>query len=136
MLLPLEGAEGTSLATLEALRPILVGGEVQLVVLHVFTDTTVPRMLDRPGYDLDLLGREFLALHCPVADVIELRAGPVGPRVSEVSAQHDADMVVLSWGQDTAADRAVVVREVLSTSTLPVLLLPLTGSEAPNGEGS
>ena len=139
LLLPLEGTDVTSRPILEALRPILVGGDVELVVLHVFTNATLPRMLDRPGYDLDLLAREFLAHHCPGADVIELRVGPVARRVAEVAGEHGADMVVLSWHQDTAPDRALVVREVLGASALPVLLLPIGprgldhGTEAPRG---
>jgi len=44
--------------------------------------------------------------------------------VAEVSAEHGADLIVLSWSQDSSAGRAQVVREVLRASTLPVMLLP------------
>jgi len=47
ILLPLEGTEGSSRPVLERLLPLLVD-QVELVVLHVFTDATVPAMLDRP----------------------------------------------------------------------------------------
>ncbi len=129
LLLPLEGTEISSRPVLEHLCPLL-GSGVELVVLHVFTDATLPAMLDRPDDDLRILGGEFLARHCPRATHIELRAGPVGRRVAEVSGERGADLVVLSWSQDSGAGRARVVREVLGASTLPVMLLPL----APSGD--
>jgi hypothetical protein len=136
LLVPLEGSEASSRPILEMLFPLLAT-EVEVVVLHVFTDTTLPRMLDRPERDLELLGREFLAHHCPPATRVELLPGPVAARVSEVSAAHGADMVVLSWSQDSSEGRAQVVREVLGASALPVLLLPLApGRDAVSSTGS
>ena len=64
--------------------------DVELVVLHVFTDATLPAMLDRPERDLEMLGREFLTRHCPQATHIELRPGPVATRVAEVSGEQGA----------------------------------------------
>ena len=135
-LVPLEGSEASSRPILETLFPLLAT-EVEVVVLHVFTDTTLPRMLDRPERDLELLGREFLAHHCPPATRVELLPGPVATRVSEVSEAHGADMVVLSWSQDSSEGRAQVVREVLGASALPVLLLPVApGRDAASPAGS
>jgi hypothetical protein len=57
---------------------------------------------------------------------IELRLGPIGQRVCEVSLEQGCDLVVLSWSQDTAPGRALVIREVLSSAMLPVLLLPIS----------
>jgi nucleotide-binding universal stress UspA family protein len=124
LLVPLEGGEASSRPVLEQLRPLL-GAEVEVVVLHVFTEATVPAMLDRPGRDLEMFGREFLTRHCPTANSIELRPGPVALRVAEVSREYGADLVVLTWSRDTSAGRATVVREVLGASALPVLLLPV-----------
>lgn len=131
LLVPLEGREDASRAVLGALSP-LVAGPVDLVVLHVWTGDTCPPMLDRPEYDLDVLGREFLRRHFPRTDRIELRPGPVGRQILEVSAAQGCDLVVLSWSQESAGDRAPVVREVLAGCPLPVLLLPEPG--AGNGE--
>lgn len=123
ILVPLEGTETSSRPVLDALCPLLAG-DVELVVLHVFTERTVPRMLDRPVRDLELLGREFLATHFPTAARIDLRHGPVAARVAEASVAHGADMVALSWSQISSEGKARVVREVLAASSLPVLLLP------------
>jgi len=123
LLLPLEGTEASSRPVLEWLQRLLVA-DVELVVLHVFTDATLPRMLNHPGRDVEILGREFLSRHFPNASRIELRAGPVAARVGEVAADHEIDLVVLSWSQDSSTGRANIVREVLGASALPILLLP------------
>lgn len=124
LLVPLEGTAASSRPVLDILCPLLKA-DVELVVLHVFTERTLPRMLDRPRYDLELLGREFLATHFPRGTRIELRPGPVAARVAEASKEHHADLVVLSWSQVSSPGRAEVVREVLGASDLPVLLLPV-----------
>jgi nucleotide-binding universal stress UspA family protein len=124
LLVPLEGIEALSSSALEQLSALLAA-EVELIVLHVFTEDTMPLMLDRPGRDLEILGREFLTRHCPPAARIELRPGPVAMRVAEVSKEHGADLIVLIWSRDTSIGRAATVREVLGASALPVLLLPV-----------
>jgi nucleotide-binding universal stress UspA family protein len=124
LLVPLEGAEESSRSVLEQLGPLLAA-EVEITVLHVFTEGTLPTMLDRPVRDLDIWSKEFLTRHYPSAAHIELRLGAVAARVAEVSGEHGADLVVLGWSRNTSAGRAAVVREVLGASALPVLLLPV-----------
>lgn len=123
LLVPLEGNVPSSGAVLDKLAPLLTV-DAELLALHVFTDLTVPSMLDRPSQDLDMWGREFLYRHLPQGSGIVLRPGPVAARVAEVSREHDADMIVLSWSQSPSPDRARVIRDVLANSVLPVLLLP------------
>jgi nucleotide-binding universal stress UspA family protein len=122
LLVPLEGAVGSSRGVLEQLESLLTA-EVELTVLHVFTEGTLPTMLDRPVRDLEIWGNEFLTRHFPSAARIELRQGAVAKRVAEVSGEHDADLVVLSWSGATSPGRTAVVRDVLGASALPVLLL-------------
>ena len=128
LLVPLEGTDVSSRPVLDRLMPLL-SADIELVVLHVFNDTTLPAMLDRPYRDLDLLGREFLTRHCPRAELIELRTGPIATRVAEVSEEHRSDLIVLSWSQNLSPERAHVVRSVLGDSLLPVLLLPIAPSD-------
>jgi nucleotide-binding universal stress UspA family protein len=134
ILLPLEGTEGSSCPVLERLLPLLAD-QVELVVLHVFTDATVPVMLDRPEYDIDILGREFLNRHFPDANRVELRTGSVVEQVAAVSADQRMDLIVLSWSQSPSPERASVVRGVLSGSALPVLLLPLASPGYASADG-
>lgn len=93
-------------------------------MLHVFTPDTLPRVLDHPSRDLQLLGGEFLACHFPGANRIELRSGWVSSEVAALAGEEEADLIVLSWSQDTSGGHATVVRDVLSHSPVPVLLVP------------
>lgn len=125
LLLPLEGTSVSSRPVAECLCPLIVD-DVELVVLHVFTPATMPRVLDHPGRDLQLLGGEFLARYFPNATRVELRTGVVGSEVAALARDEDADLIVLSWSQDASAGHAAVVRDVLSHATVPVLLVPVT----------
>jgi nucleotide-binding universal stress UspA family protein len=131
LLVPLEGTEASSRAVLERLRPLLAT-DVELVVLHVFTDNTRPAMLDHPERDLEILGKEFLVRHYPQPVRIELCAGPIAKKVVEASRDHAADLIVLSWAQDSSPGRARIIREALGNSPVPVLLLPVTPTEEEN----
>ena len=81
-------------------------------------------MIDRPNRDLAMWGNEFLARHCPDASRIELRTGSIAARVNDLCQAEHADLIVLSWSQNSTHGRAAVVRDVLAHSTVPVLLLP------------
>ena len=129
--MPLEGAEESSRPVLERLRPLIVT-DIELVVLHVFTPATVPRALDRSARDLSMWGDEFAARFCPGAARVELRTGPIGASVCEVCAEEATDLVVLSWSQDTSPGHAMVIRDVLGSSRVPVLLLPVDSAPAPH----
>ncbi len=124
VLLPLEGTPDSSRPVVDELVPLLPP-TVRLQVLHVFTPATLPRMLDRPARDLEMLGREFTARHCPPAHEVELHHGSVAARVVEIASTGEVDLVVLSWSQVTSGERAQVVRSVLASSPVPVVLLPV-----------
>ena len=115
---PLEGTETTSRPVRNLLKRI-VPKDIELVVVHVFTDETLPAMLDRPYRDLEFLGQKFLAHHCPPATDIRLRQGPVAASINEITAEGGCDLVVLSWSQDFSPGRAQVIREVLESSVTP-----------------
>lgn len=129
LLVPLEGSEGASRSVLDRLCPLLAV-DVEFIVLHVFTERTLPRALDHPARDLAMFGAEFVARHLPDAVGIELRTGPVGQGVADVCAEQHADLVVLSWSQDSSHGGATAVRDVLGHALVPVLLVPLVTSGA------
>ena len=98
---------------------------MELVVLHVFTPDTMPRVLDRPARDLQILGGEFLARYCPNATGIELGVGPIGSHLARLCQDEHADLIVLSWSQDSSPGRAQVIQWALGHATVPILLLPV-----------
>lgn len=124
ILVPLEGSTPSSDAVLHALVPLLAG-PVELVALHVVGSGSA-LVLDHSRWDLDLWKEEFRARHCPVAARVRVASGSVGDAVREATEREAVDLVALGWGQDLGPDHAAVVRDVLSHSRLPVLLLPRT----------
>ena len=134
LLIPLEGTEASSQPILEGFFPLLAA-DVELIVVHVFTESTRPAMLDHPWRDLEILGKEFLSRHLPHQGAsIELRHGPVGTQVAEVCEEHSADLIVLSWSQDSAAGKARAVRQILGAVKVPIVLLPLSASRSTNAD--
>jgi hypothetical protein len=130
LLLPLEGTHESSRPIVERLYS-LVDRELEMIVLHVFTPETMPRVLDRPVRDLQLWGDEFGARYGPSGARVDCRVGVVGDEVARVVADEAVDMVALSWSQDVSAGHAEVVRDVVSRSTVPVLLVPVNRGGAP-----
>lgn len=124
LLVPLEGSEQSARPVADDLGP-LIPDDIELVVLHVFTTSTVPPILDHPEWDLPLWGDEFLTRFCPNASRIDLRTGAVGTGITEACGEGDADLIVLSWSQDASPGHAAVIRDVLAHSAVPILLLPV-----------
>jgi|HigsolmetaAR201D_1030396.scaffolds.fasta_scaffold09615_2 hypothetical protein len=123
LLLPIEGDATLSRATIEQLDAMLAR-EVAVHVVHVFTSATVPRVADRAVRDMVMWEDEFVARHCPSAARIEVCTGPIGPCIVRVAEVDEVDVVVLTWKHDLTAGRAAVVRDVLSRSHVPTLLIP------------
>jgi nucleotide-binding universal stress UspA family protein len=122
-LVPLDGTKTTTAALAETLE-LVYGSSVEVVLLHVFDKLRVPRFADQPQYELDAWASEFLARHSRPGLRLEVRAGAPGQHVLDVAEAVEADLIVLGWAQDLSPGRAEVVREVLSRSRMPVLLLP------------
>lgn len=133
LLIPLEGTTESAQPVESQLVPLLAS-DVELVVVHVFSTSTAPVMVDHPDWGLETWGGEFLARYCPGAALIDLRTGPVGGRILEAASQAGAEIIVLSWSQDMSRGRAAVVRAILEHSPVPVLLLP-GGSDRTAGPG-
>ena len=122
LLVPLEGAHASSRPVLHALDHLLTA-QVEVLVLHVFTEATMPRMLDRPVRDLSMWGDEFVARFCSPASRIELRVGVVADEVAALAATERVDLVVMSWSRNRSAGHAEVVCAILAASQTPILLL-------------
>jgi nucleotide-binding universal stress UspA family protein len=119
-----DGTADTSRAV-EQTMGWFAGSGVEIVSLHVFDTTTVPRFWDRPEHDHAAWTREFLARNAPAAGIrLQVRSGWPSDRVLEVASAEGADMIALGWGRRLAPDRAAVVREVLTRTPVPLILLP------------
>lgn len=131
VLLPLDGSWEAA-AAIAPTTALLAGAGVDLVVLHVFTPTNVPKFWDHLFYAREAWEPEFLARYCPEPGArLRLRRGTPGEQVLSVAAEEDADMIVLGWSQRLDPDRSATVRQSVTEAQIPVLLMPVP----PKGSG-
>jgi len=126
VLVPLEGS-AESTAGIDQYLPALTRSGAAILVLHVFSGSTLPRFLDQIGHGEQSWSTEFLARWCqyPHAE-LRLRSGHVPEAILAVASAEKADLIALAWSRSFLPDRAKIVREVLSRSSVPILLVPTT----------
>jgi nucleotide-binding universal stress UspA family protein/dienelactone hydrolase len=133
ILVPLDGTPATAAVLRETLE-VARRAPVEVVLLHVHDDETLPAFEDQPHHELDAWSTEFIARWCAEnggATQVEVRVGVPGRRVIETAADLEVDLIALGWSRSLAGGRAAVVREALTSSTVPVLLLPVATPTRP-----
>ena len=126
VLLPLQGTPETSMAPAAALH-LAADADVEVVVLHVLDEQSLPRFTDQPQHETHAWATEFLARYCPhgLRSVrLELRVGRPADEILRVADDTGADLIALGWNQELEPGRAVIVRAALERGTLPLLLIP------------
>jgi hypothetical protein len=125
----------------EALRRVVrlaQGAHLDLVILHVHDETSIPAFEDQSHYDTEVWADEFLARWVPGArygSVVEVRVGtPVEVIIGATRDRH-ADMLALGWDRDRSHGRASVVRAALARSAVPVALLPVRAADRSSHAG-
>jgi nucleotide-binding universal stress UspA family protein len=122
VLVPMDGVKAHTDAVRDVTGALHRAG-LEIVGLHVFDTTTVPRFLDQAHYDLPILSDE-MAADLGEGSRVELRAGAPALRVLQVAEDEDVDLIAMSWDGEISTGHAETVQQVLATSTVPVLLLP------------
>jgi nucleotide-binding universal stress UspA family protein len=133
VLVPLDGTSVTAAALTETVE-LARGSAVEVEVLHVYDEESLPLFSDQPQHETESWAREFLARYCPNVDLgrLHLRVGRPGEHVVQVARETGADLIALGWAQDLSRGRAAVVRETLERSRIPVLLVPVAaGTRVP-----
>ena len=127
VLVPLDGTSVTAAAITQTVE-LAHDSEIEVDVLHVYDEESLPLFSEQPQHETETWAREFLARYCPNVDPgrLHLRVGRPGEHVVRVAQQTDADLIVLGWAQDLSSGRAAVVRETLEQSRTPVLLVPVS----------
>lgn len=101
---------------------------LDVVILHVHDERSIPSFEDQPYYDAEAWAEEFLARWVPGARreaVMEVRVGAPEEEIMGVARERGADMIAMGWSQDLSPGRATIVRTVLERSPVPVALVPL-----------
>ena len=126
VLLPLDGSWEAAAAVAPAAR-FLADAGVELVVLHVFDESTVPRFWDQAAHARNAWESEFLARYCSGPGVrLRLRTGAPGESVVTAAAQEHVDLIVMGWAQRLDPDSAATVRRTIHDAQVPVLLVPVS----------
>jgi nucleotide-binding universal stress UspA family protein len=130
ILVPLEGTTSPYLVPRRIIE-LASEGSLDVVVLHVLDEASLPAFTDQPQHETEAWAREFLERYCPfgVERVrLEMRVGRREELVPQVGQEVDADLIALGWSRALAPDRAPVVHAVLERGHLPVLLMPVAPS--------
>ena len=123
-LVPLDGRQESSDAV-EAVLRLLGEAGVDIVVVHVFDQATVPNFWDQPQHAAPAWEHEFLHRNLPLQRTrLHLRQGQAASEVVQTAHDEGADLVVVGWSQDLSAGHARTLEDLLSTGGLPVLLVP------------
>jgi len=125
LLVPLNGTVATAHALAEVIE-LACRCDLDVVILHVLAEKSLPPFSDQPHHEAEAWVREFMVRHCPAAAArAELRVGVPAHAVEATAVEMGADLIALGWSQALAPGRAAVVREVLERGRIPVLLVPI-----------
>jgi hypothetical protein len=91
--------------------------------LHVLDPASAPAFVDR-WHDPELWQRQFWQHHWPPHGDVDVRLGHLADGIIEAIADVDADGVLLEWTRRPPGARDSVVHDLLSRSSVPVLLVP------------
>ena len=126
VLLPLDGSEEAADA-IGTTVDVLYRAGVELVVLHVFDPTTVPRFWDQRAHAHEAWSREFTSRSAPPGARVELRRGRPSAQVLDAARDEDVDLIAFGWSGTVEEGRARTVRESVALAPVPVVLLPSDG---------
>jgi hypothetical protein len=134
ILVPLDATRETAAALARIVERALEC-DLDVVVLHVHDERSLPPFADHGGHTAEAWSREFLARYCPDAEPerLEVRVGRPDEHLTDVAARTEASMIALGWAQDLSVGRAAVVRGALARSPVPVLLVPVRRTVARAG---
>ncbi len=127
VLVPLDASKRTSDAVWPAVASLGAGGDLDVVVLHVRDEASLPPFSDQPQHEYDAWKEEFAARYCDVPAArlhVRVRVGVPGDCILETTGETGADVVVLGWSQEISEGRAAVVLRLLERSVVPVMFVP------------
>lgn len=127
VLIAMEGTRATA-RNLKRAVELTTAADIELVVIHVDDEESIPMFSDQVQHETDAYAHEFLARYAPGAPTarLELRIGDPAEEILHAIQSIQPDVVVVGWRQDSEPGQCEVAREVLERSHLPVLLVALT----------
>ena len=131
VVVPLDG----NAAPPDALREMLgrLGRRgADVVALHVVNAANAANAANAPTYwdhfyyDYPAWHKEFLRRNCLSRDTrLEVGRDSVVTEILNLAAAEQATLIAVAWSQDLSPGRAAIVSGILSSSRIPVLLVPV-----------
>jgi nucleotide-binding universal stress UspA family protein len=111
---------------LEELIDSLTMDDLEIIVVHVDSEGTVPRFSDQAQHETTAYAHEYLARRFPTLTpvALALRTGEPAEQVLATCDETKADLILISWNQSLAPGRAPTVRTLLEHTHVPVMLTP------------
>ena len=127
VLLAIEGKPGRARALRRAVE-LALAIDLELVVVHVDDELSIPSFSDQVQHETDAYTQEFLARYCRGAPRarLELRIGVPADEIIAAAEAIMPDMIAVGWPHEGGPTRGETAREVLDRSTVPVLLVAIT----------
>jgi nucleotide-binding universal stress UspA family protein len=128
ILVPLDGTSESAQA-LDDMLKLAHARRIEVLVLHVYSPTTVPEFANHAPHATHAREREFLSRNIATPhDRVKLlhRLGFAADDIIAVSRETNPDLIALAWRQNITGGSAHVVSETLAHSDIPVLLLPVS----------
>ncbi len=114
--------------SLKAAIDLASGLDLELVVVHVDDEDSIPSFSDQTAHETEAYADEFLARYLPGAPKarLELRIGVPADEIIGLCQSVGADVLAIGWPHTSDASRGAVAREILDRSHIPVLLVAVT----------
>lgn len=127
VLIAMEGTPSRARGLKQVVR-LAAGAAVELVVVHVDDEDSIPSFSDQVQYETESYAREFLDRYCEGAGVarLESRVGVPADEILAAAGTLGPQLLALGWPQAGDAGRGAVVREVVDRSDIPVLLVAVS----------
>jgi len=124
VLIAIEGTASKGKALKRAIQ-LIEANSLEVVVVHVDDEGSIPSFSDQVQHETDAYAREFVARFLPglPATRLELRIGTAADEILAVTEQTDAELLAIGWPQVDDGVRGQVARELLERSRIPVLLV-------------
>jgi nucleotide-binding universal stress UspA family protein len=127
VLIAMEGTSKKARSIANAID-IAAGADLDLTVVHVDDEDSIPQFSDQVAHETDAYATEFLARYlrgAPDAH-LELRIGVPADEIIDITNTLDPDLVAIGWPHVAGEHRGAVARDILDRSHVPVLLVAVT----------
>jgi nucleotide-binding universal stress UspA family protein len=120
----MEGTPGKARALQRSIEISSRAG-LEIVVVHVHDESSIPRFSDQVQHEAEAYAREFFSRHLIGAPEmrLELRLGNPVTEVLAAIASAQAELVAVGWPRSEDPRRGVVAKEILGSSPVAVLLV-------------